>query len=157
MQQQLIIFIIAEHVLVSIFLFVYFRRRIGYWKGMKRFLFRLHADPVYETIKAPGHILDTRTFIETPEVGVYQKRLFFTKRHRHTEISSLLYILGGKADVEIGTRRFTAKPGDFVFVPANVDHIWTVRKPHRYIEYLEFATPSFAQTYAKDTVWSANP
>ena len=108
------------------------------------------SSPSYNNSKLS---LEQKTFIESPEVGVYLKRLYKIKNHKHTVVQALLYITKGKANVTMGDKKIVIKPGDFLHVPANVNHIWKVIKPYKYVEYIEIANPSFAFTYAADTVW----
>lgn len=45
-------------------------------------------------------------------------------RHVHLEQDEWFYILEGEFRFEVGDQNFTAKPGDSVFGPMNVPHVW---------------------------------
>lgn len=45
-------------------------------------------------------------------------------RHLHTEQEEWFYSLEGEFVVEVGDDRFTLKPGDSVFAPRRIPHVW---------------------------------
>lgn len=149
----LFLIIIFETVLIAVFLKKRAMRRARAKSISEKFAFKLNPKPRFSTAKSNKFYVKQKTFIETPEVGVYLMRLFYVKKHMHTETSSILYILNGEANVSLGKKSFVIKPGDFLYVPANVVHHWEVLKQYKYVEYLEFNSPSFAQTGFGDTIW----
>lgn len=160
MEKTLLIIFFIEHVILFWAFILFYLRKRKYWKkqeqhqeDFKRYLFRLQPNPAFEKIKTPQILLDQKTFIESPEVGVYLKRLYEIADHKHGVVQALLYITKGKAQVIMGDKKMFVKPGDFLHVPANVNHVWNVIKPDKYVEYIEIANPSFAFTCAQDTIW----
>jgi DNA-binding transcriptional MerR regulator/quercetin dioxygenase-like cupin family protein len=45
-------------------------------------------------------------------------------RHLHYEQDEWIYILAGEFDFEVGAKRFRAGPGECVFIPRKVAHVW---------------------------------
>jgi len=45
-------------------------------------------------------------------------------RHVHHEQDEWFYVLEGEFSFEVGNEKFTAKPGDSVFGPRKVPHVW---------------------------------
>lgn len=45
-------------------------------------------------------------------------------RHLHHNEDEWFYVLAGEYIVEIGTERFTVKPGDSILAPREVPHVW---------------------------------
>jgi len=45
-------------------------------------------------------------------------------RHLHTEQEEWFYSLEGKFVIEVGDERFTLNPGDSVFAPRRIPHVW---------------------------------
>lgn len=150
----LFLIVFFETVLIVVFLKKRSERHARAKSINEKFTFNLNPKPKFSTAKSDKFYVKQKTFIETPEVGVYLMRLFYVKEHMHTETSSMLYVLNGEANVSLGKKSFVIKPGDFLYVPANVVHHWEVLKQYEYVEYLEFNSPSFAQTGFGDTIWS---
>ena len=46
--------------------------------------------------------------------------------HKHTGIEQVAYLLEGEAHVEVGGEKYEMKPGDAVFFPAGVMHVFLV-------------------------------
>lgn len=151
----IIIAIIIEHFILAICLVVYkLWRTLKCELSQKKYIKRIQTPSSFEVIETKELYLEQKVFIETPEVGVYQKRLYKTQYHMHKRVNSLLYILKGRARVKMGVEKdFIIGPGQFLQVPARVKHDWKVIKPDTYVEYLEIASPSFANVPLDDTSW----
>ncbi len=145
--------IIAEHILVAGVVVYFLVRRLKYARAASKYLHQLQPTPSFNIIETKNLYLEQKIFIETPEVGVYIKRLYRTRSHKHTIVNSLLYILKGKAHVTMGNKQFIIKPRQFLYVPALVVHDWKVLHPYQYVEYIEIANPSFVYAPPDDTVW----
>ncbi|SNS52056.1 Cupin domain-containing protein [Geodermatophilus saharensis] len=79
--------------------------------------------------------LDTRMTVEAGAVqtrGAWAllewsaPRGFGPPRHVHTAEDEAFYVLEGELVAECGERRMTAGPGDFVFLPCGVPHVFVV-------------------------------
>jgi mannose-6-phosphate isomerase-like protein (cupin superfamily) len=53
-----------------------------------------------------------------------QLRRFGPPRHLHFQQDEWFYPLAGTFHIEVGTERFELRPGDFLFAPRNVPHVW---------------------------------
>ena len=45
-------------------------------------------------------------------------------RHLHREQDEWIYVVDGELDFQVGDRQFRAGPGQSVFIPRNVPHVW---------------------------------
>jgi len=153
MEKLLLLLLFSENIAIICVLVLSLYRKKKYWRSVKKYSFFLRPNADFFTTKTAKVFTKQKTFIEFPEVGVYQMRLYRLKKHKHTDTSSLIFVTKGEANVTIGKKHIMVKPGSFVHVPANIDHEWRVLRQYSYVEYLEIATPSFAFTYFKDTVW----
>src|SRR5690349_17709342 len=45
-------------------------------------------------------------------------------RHLHVDQEEMFYVVEGEYLIEIGTQRFTLKPGDSIVAPRQVPHVW---------------------------------
>lgn len=45
-----------------------------------------------------------------------------TGLHYHEDADEIFYVMEGSGTVELGTRSYNLVPGDFIFVPKNLDH-----------------------------------
>jgi mannose-6-phosphate isomerase-like protein (cupin superfamily) len=53
-----------------------------------------------------------------------QLRRFGPPRHLHFHQDEWFYPLAGTFRIEVGTERFELHPGDFLFAPRGVPHVW---------------------------------
>ena len=60
-------------------------------------------------------------------------------RHLHYEQDEWIYVLGGEFDFQVGEKRFQVGPGESVFLPRNVAHVWTCanEKPGKIINMFQ--------------------
>ena len=151
--ELILFFIIIEHIVISLVVIYLLVRRLRYARSSNKFLYNLLPSVSFEIIETQELYLELKIFIETPEVGVYLKRLYRTQNHMHKTVNSLLYIIKGKANVVIGTKHLIIKPGEFLYVPSSMKHNWKVIRPFTYVEYIEIASPSFTSVSSNDTVW----
>lgn len=57
--------------------------------------------------------------------------------HKHEQKEQIFFIIGGEGEVKIGNDVFPAKPGDLLFVPANVVH-QTINRGKNTLDYFLF-------------------
>jgi quercetin dioxygenase-like cupin family protein len=57
--------------------------------------------------------------------------------HKHEQKEQIFFIIGGEGEVKIGNDVFPAKPGDLLFVPANVVH-QTINRGKESLDYFLF-------------------
>lgn len=155
---SLVIFLSLIIFFETIIIFIFLQRRNGRRRATeiakKKFSLVLNPTPKFRIDKSDKFYVKQKAFIETADVGVYLMRLFYVKPHKHLQTESILFILKGEAKVTLGKKTLIVKPGDFLYVPSKVVHHWEVVGSHTYVEYLEFNSPSFAQTNFEDTIWS---
>lgn len=154
MEKLLVLLLFFENItIIGALILFYYRKKKIYWQSIKKYSFSIQPNAKFVTTKTEKVFTKQKSFIELPELGAYQMRLYHLTKHKHTNTTSLIFVTKGEAHVAIGSKKITVRPGSFVYVPANVVHEWQVIKPHSYVEYLEIATPSFAFTSFQDTVW----
>lgn len=76
-------------------------------------------------IKAPDsldniHVHPLATDKHSSQFIIFVKK--HVKTHIHRSHSESVYILEGEGDFVLGRERFSVKPGDFVYIPANTVH-----------------------------------
>jgi quercetin dioxygenase-like cupin family protein len=57
--------------------------------------------------------------------------------HKHEQKEQIFFIIGGEGEVKIGNEVFPARPGDLLFVPANVVH-QTINRGKNTLDYFLF-------------------
>lgn len=62
---------------------------------------------------------------------------FSTGLHYHTEADEYFYVLSGSGIAIIGENEYRIQAGDFMFVPARVDHKIVVEEPIEMFEFLD--------------------
>ncbi|MCD6049103.1 MAG: skgA-A [Verrucomicrobia bacterium] len=45
-------------------------------------------------------------------------------RHRHRDQDEWIYVIAGELDFEVNEKHFRVRPGESVFIPRNVGHVW---------------------------------
>lgn len=62
---------------------------------------------------------------------------FSTGLHYHVEADEFFYFLAGSGTATLGEEQLDIQAGDFLFVPAGVDHKIVVEEPLRVFEFLD--------------------
>lgn len=62
---------------------------------------------------------------------------FSTGLHYHLEADEYFFIISGSGAVDIGEKTYPFAAGDFIFVPAGVDHRLVVEEPVQVFEFLD--------------------
>ncbi len=62
---------------------------------------------------------------------------FSTGLHYHIEADEYFYVLSGSGTAIIGENEYMIESGDFMFVPAGVDHKIVVKEPIEMFEFLD--------------------
>jgi quercetin dioxygenase-like cupin family protein len=83
-------------------------------------------------VDGQGPQMSTYTFVATEDTTGGALSVVYTvvppgngpPPHSHADADESFYILEGAFEVRSGGRSFTARPGDYVFVPRGSEHIW---------------------------------
>ena len=73
---------------------------------------------------------------------------FGPPRHVHQAEDEMFYVLEGELVVECGDQRWTAGPGDFVFLPRGVPHVFVVARGP--VHGLQLTTPAGFEAFVEE-------
>jgi mannose-6-phosphate isomerase-like protein (cupin superfamily) len=118
----------------------------GMLKAQSQYHLSAHAattEEDYENVKVQKLQEDehTTSFIIWVKQGV--------KAHKHVEHSEQIYVISGRATMELGEKSFDIQTGDYIFIPKNTRHAVKVTSEEP-LKVLSIQTPKFL---GKDRVW----
>jgi mannose-6-phosphate isomerase-like protein (cupin superfamily) len=80
-----------------------------------------------------------RGLAETSDADAAVVKISSVKLHTHSKPNEFIYIVGGSANIQLGTTKTVVKAGDFIFIPAGTPHaIQSIGAP---IQAIAFESP----------------
>ncbi|WP_409331574.1 quercetin 2,3-dioxygenase [Trujillonella humicola] len=73
---------------------------------------------------------------------------FGPPRHVHHAEDEMFYVLDGEMVIECGDQRWTARPGDFAFLPHGVAHVFVVSRGP--VRGLQLTTPAGFEAFVEE-------